>query len=85
MHHSCIHCLIVVVLNGCSPQFLSYIVDVEYRRWAKWLNRVWLRLGRRALANVSAYPERHSLIPVPKPFIVAGGRFREFYYWYVEI
>jgi alpha,alpha-trehalase len=64
-----------------SPQFLSHIVDMEYRQWAKWLNGVWLKLGRRVHANVSAYPDRHSLIPVPKPFIVPGGRFREFYYW----
>ena len=32
-------------------------------------------------ASVSEFPERHSLIPVPHPFIVPGGRFREFYYW----
>ena len=31
--------------------------------------------------SVGEFPERHSLISVPHPFIIAGGRFREFYYW----
>ncbi|EFO15264.1 hypothetical protein LOAG_13249 [Loa loa] len=26
-------------------------------------------------------PRRNSLIEVPHPFIIPGGRFREFYYW----
>lgn len=28
-----------------------------------------------------ADPEKFSLIPLPKPFVVPGGRFREMYYW----
>ncbi|EJD73652.1 trehalase, variant [Loa loa] len=31
--------------------------------------------------RVIAYPEKSSLIPIPKPFVVPGGRFREMYYW----
>jgi alpha,alpha-trehalase len=26
-------------------------------------------------------PNRYSLIAVPRPFVVPGGRFREMYYW----
>lgn len=31
--------------------------------------------------DVALHPERHSLIPLPNPLIVPGGRFRESYYW----
>ena len=31
--------------------------------------------------NVSQFPSRHTLLPVQNPFIVPGGRFREYYYW----
>jgi len=31
--------------------------------------------------DVRDHPELYSMIYVPNPFIVPGGRFREFYYW----
>lgn len=31
--------------------------------------------------EVKTQPDRYSLIYVPNPLIVPGGRFREFYYW----
>ncbi|VDN03354.1 unnamed protein product [Thelazia callipaeda] len=31
--------------------------------------------------RVIADPQKFSLIPLPKPFVVPGGRFREMYYW----
>lgn len=31
--------------------------------------------------DVLAHPERHSLLPLPHPFVVPGDRFREVYYW----
>ena len=31
--------------------------------------------------DVKYHPELHSILFVPNPFIVPGGRFREFYYW----
>lgn len=31
--------------------------------------------------DVMQHPDRHTLIPLPHPFIVPGGRFRELYYW----
>jgi hypothetical protein len=34
---------------------------------------------------VFASPDLFSLLPVRNPFIVPGGRFREFYYWYHEL
>ncbi len=31
--------------------------------------------------DVRDHPELYSMIYVPNPFVVPGGRFREFYYW----
>ena len=37
------------------------------------------------IPKVAEQPERYSLIALPEPFIVPGGRFREIYYWYVNL
>ncbi|KAH7718594.1 Trehalase family protein, partial [Aphelenchoides avenae] len=51
------------------------------RQWALDLNNIWRSLCRQVDKKVLSNPERHSLIYVPEPFVVPGGRFREFYYW----
>lgn len=38
----------------------------------------------KASADVMDHPERHSQIYSPNPVIIAGQRFREFYYWWVN-
>ncbi|CAD7701963.1 unnamed protein product [Ostreobium quekettii] len=50
------------------------------RDWAKQLNELWKCLYKKANPS-PANPDRHSLLPVPHPILVAGGRFREMYYW----
>lgn len=35
--------------------------------------------------EILSYPERFSLIYSEHPFIVPGGRFVEFYYWWVSM
>ena len=35
--------------------------------------------------TVLEFPDRHSLLYLPNPFIVPGGRFRETYYWYIYL
>uniref|UniRef100_A0A7E4VWB3 Trehalase n=1 Tax=Panagrellus redivivus TaxID=6233 RepID=A0A7E4VWB3_PANRE len=57
------------------------IEDPAYRAWALELHRKWPTLCRRVSDKVSSDPSRFSLIPVPNPFVVPGGRFREMYYW----
>jgi len=42
------------------------------------IERLWDYLGRQADDAVSDYS---TLIPLPHPYIVPGGRFREIYYW----
>lgn len=38
-------------------------------------------LGKKMKQEVAEHPELYSIIHVPHPVIVPGGRFREFYYW----
>ncbi|CAD5225903.1 unnamed protein product [Bursaphelenchus okinawaensis] len=75
-------------LDNCEPEDwterptnILKIQDANLRDWALNLNGLWKTLCRRVKTTVFADKERHSLIPVNQPFIVPGGRFREFYYW----
>lgn len=64
-----------------SPKFLSKIKDKKFKEWASHLNLLWKFLGRKIKDDVRENPELYSIIYVPNPVIVPGGRFREFYYW----
>lgn len=64
-----------------SPEFLSKIKDPKFKDWAVNLNLLWKFLGRKIKDEVRDHPELYSIIYVPNPVIVPGGRFREFYYW----
>ncbi|CAJ0572020.1 unnamed protein product, partial [Mesorhabditis spiculigera] len=55
--------------------------DEQYRDWATKLHKKWPTLTRRVKDLVHSDPARYSLIALPHPFIVPGGRFRELYYW----
>ncbi|EJW81809.1 trehalase, partial [Wuchereria bancrofti] len=66
-----------------DPEYNKFesINSPSYRQWAKELHRKWPTLCRKVSDRVIADPEKFSLIPLPKPFVVPGGRFREMYYW----
>nr|ACP28173.1 soluble trehalase [Locusta migratoria manilensis] len=64
-----------------SPPRLNSIRDPDLRSWAHYLNDMWKELARRVSDDVKENPDRYSLIAVPNPFIIPGGRFREYYYW----
>lgn len=64
-----------------SPKFLNDIHDPDFRDWGSKLNQIWKVLGRKMKNDVKENPDRYSIIWVPYPAIVPGGRFREFYYW----
>ena len=64
-----------------SPAMVNHIVNTSLAQWALDVNKLWLLLGRQVAPDVIANPQRHSLLPLPKPTIVPGGRFRETYYW----
>ncbi|KAL3280940.1 hypothetical protein HHI36_004167 [Cryptolaemus montrouzieri] len=64
-----------------EPEFLKRIPNSNYRKFGIALHKTWKKLGRRITKQVKNEIDRFSLIWVPNPVIVPGGRFREFYYW----
>jgi alpha,alpha-trehalase len=75
-----------------SPQALRHFVDTFFTMpteapaseavaphlpLAAHIDALWDRLTHRT----SSAPRGASLLPVPKPYVVPGGRFRELYYW----
>lgn len=64
-----------------QPKFLNKIRDPAFRGWARHLHLFWKELGRQVKHEVRNSTELYSIIYVENPFIVPGGRFREFYYW----
>uniref|UniRef100_A0A0K0DGH4 Trehalase n=1 Tax=Angiostrongylus cantonensis TaxID=6313 RepID=A0A0K0DGH4_ANGCA len=64
-----------------DPPRFNVIRDSTLREFANKLNSIWKKLCREVKPIVNQSPQRFSLIYVPHPFIIPGGRFREFYYW----
>ena len=62
-------------LNG------SYIVDATLRGFAERVHLMWKNLSRQYDISKYCGPECVSSLQLPYPFVVPGGRFREFYYW----
>lgn len=64
-----------------NPKYLESVQDDQFRQWGYRLNDRWKMLGRKIRDDVQHNQELYSIIWVPHPVIVPGGRFREFYYW----
>uniref|UniRef100_A0A3Q1H841 Trehalase n=1 Tax=Acanthochromis polyacanthus TaxID=80966 RepID=A0A3Q1H841_9TELE len=64
-----------------KPKFLGGIADEQLRKWAGEIHSLWKSLGRKMQTAVKDQPELYSLIYIPNPVVVPGGRFREVYYW----
>ncbi|KAG8239747.1 hypothetical protein J437_LFUL017388 [Ladona fulva] len=64
-----------------NPKFLDNIKDPALRDWGSKLHDRWKELGRKVKKEVAENPDLYSIIYVPNPVIVPGGRFKEFYYW----
>ncbi|MEJ2507713.1 MAG: trehalase family glycosidase, partial [Ignavibacteriaceae bacterium] len=54
------------------------LILTEDRNMHEHIKILWDVLKRDALSNIN---EHSTLIPIPKPYIIPGGRFREIYYW----
>jgi alpha,alpha-trehalase len=75
----------------CTPEDYtvlppSYALSVGFpkraREFSQGLKRVWLELCRvTPLPSPVSPSDRSSIIPLPHPFFIPGGRFRECYYW----
>lgn len=63
------------------PKFIDSIKDERFQQWGLKLNAIWKILGRKMRDHVQHNQNLYSIIWVPNPVIVPGGRFREFYYW----
>lgn len=61
-----------------EPPFLKSIADENVRSVVLELNRLWKALSRVAVQRKG---RDSTLLNLPHPFIIPGGRFREFYYW----
>ncbi|EDQ84943.1 uncharacterized protein MONBRDRAFT_12356 [Monosiga brevicollis MX1] len=61
--------------------FYGQIRDAKLANWASGVHAIWNKLGRKTDPSINATQERHTLLALPYPFIVPGGRFREQYYW----
>ena len=64
-----------------NPSVLAKVPDQVYKDFASDLNQRWKILGRKISQNVEREPDLYSLIYLPHPVIVPGGRFGEIYYW----
>ena len=64
-----------------EPPGLAELADPDLRAWALSLNRFWSQLGRATSAEAAELPHRRTLLALPNPFVVPGGRFVETYYW----
>uniref|UniRef100_A0A5B7B4W1 Trehalase n=1 Tax=Davidia involucrata TaxID=16924 RepID=A0A5B7B4W1_DAVIN len=61
--------------------FLPKVESPEVRAWALEVHSLWKNLSRKVSDRVLEHPELHTLLPLPKPVIIPGSRFREVYYW----
>jgi alpha,alpha-trehalase len=64
-----------------TPQLFKSLKDPNVLRFAGFLNQQWKDLGRKHVDSIKTNPELYSAVGLPHEFIVAGGRFREMYYW----
>jgi len=62
-----------------DPQFA--VECSQARQLCYKLNHLWKQLGRKVNKTVLENQDKFSLIFIPNPVVVPGGRFREIYYW----
>ncbi|KAI6706997.1 hypothetical protein NL676_009959 [Syzygium grande] len=61
--------------------FLPQVKDPAVRAWALEVHALWRNLSRRVDDAVRERPNWHTLLPLPRPVIIPGSRFREVSYW----
>ncbi|XP_059662182.1 probable trehalase [Cornus florida] len=61
--------------------FLAKVENRVVRDWALEVHSLWKSLSRKVSDRVLEKPELHTLLPLPKPVMIPGSRFREVYYW----
>ena len=66
-----------VDVNFTLPSDAATVMATERLGLGAHIDALWDRLIR----SSAAAPAYSSLLPVPRPYVVPGGRFREMYYW----
>lgn len=66
---------------GFEPSVVRKQTNATLRAWAAAVHGIWHDLLRCVAPSVLAHPNRHTLLPLPRPMVVPGGRFREVYFW----
>ncbi|KAI8377911.1 trehalase [Radiomyces spectabilis] len=61
--------------------WLDKVDDLKYRGWIERLHGAWANLTFEFDTSELCDGCASSTLPVKRPFVVPGGRFREFYYW----
>ena len=64
-----------------NPTFTQKISSPGLREFGYFIHSIWPQLFRRVDPQVREHQQRHSLLALPHPIVVPGGRFRESYYW----
>ena len=64
-----------------DPVFLKSVEDNVIREFTQQVIDIWPDLTRRYVGAGNCSGCVDSFIPIERPFVVAGGRFREAYYW----
>ncbi|KAJ1654864.1 hypothetical protein IWQ61_005281 [Dispira simplex] len=64
-----------------NPKFLNDIKDRYLKGWAEKLHNFWPELTRKVDKSQLCKGCISSLLDIPYPFVMPGGRFREYYYW----
>ncbi|KAG2194897.1 hypothetical protein INT47_010639 [Mucor saturninus] len=62
-------------------RWIDNVTDPDYRGWISHLNEAWANLTFTFDTSDLCEDCSSSILPVKRPFVVPGGRFREFYYW----
>ncbi|XAR55174.1 Alpha,alpha-trehalase [Bertholletia excelsa] len=61
--------------------FLPEVESPKMRAWALQVHSLWKNLSRKVADGVFHREGFHTLLPLPKPVIIPGSRFREVNYW----
>lgn len=70
----------------CRPSFIESITNIDLIDFSVSLNRIWLDLYRKFNSEKLNVVDGNGVgvsshLKMRHPFVVPGGRFREFYYW----
>ncbi|KAK9202743.1 hypothetical protein WN943_012994 [Citrus x changshan-huyou] len=57
--------------------FLPKVKNPQVRAWALEVHALWKNLSLRVSGSVLNRPEFHTLLPLPRPFVIPGSRFTE--------